>query len=402
MAAAPIDILEPFRTIDPSRLIIQFEDWILFTLLLFLFWAIIGVSLRKRFESSRHLKTLVTVLAFIFAIGTYYAIYKELLHISLVSLGMFGGVLIMIMVFFITYGLIRGYGVKKVTALPLGFVLFYISIYAISPNMGDTLKRIFPAGSSILLLIFIISIFIIVRRFWGQATEKGEWGSKLLEFKKSRNRQDIEIGNEIGDQKVIRKKLTKDDVPITKKEIKTISDIQLNIEQLLSIIKKSGDIFNVQEKERIVSKLRYIFKKEFILIKGMELIKHHVAAYRQLHIKDINGLKERLTKTVDVKRQNLLKEEIFYQRKMINAEGFLGKYESNIIGFRQIFNRFISEALQRMKNSDKRGARYCLEKTYDELRNMEIVYRKQKDLEKYLLKINKKTIRDLQKEKKAG
>ena len=55
-----IDILEPFNRIQPGPFISQYSDWIIFTLLLFLFWAVAGISLRKRFEESRYLRVLVT------------------------------------------------------------------------------------------------------------------------------------------------------------------------------------------------------------------------------------------------------------------------------------------------------------------------------------------------------
>ena len=59
-----IDILDPFNRIHPGQFISEYSDWILFTLLLFFFWAVVGISLKKHFEQSRYLRVLIEVSLF--------------------------------------------------------------------------------------------------------------------------------------------------------------------------------------------------------------------------------------------------------------------------------------------------------------------------------------------------
>ena len=53
--ASDITILDPFNRIQLGPFITKYQDWIFFTLLLFFFWAVAGIALRKKFEQSRYL-----------------------------------------------------------------------------------------------------------------------------------------------------------------------------------------------------------------------------------------------------------------------------------------------------------------------------------------------------------
>ena len=70
--SSTFDLLDPFTRIRPGSFISQYSDWVLFTLLLFFFWAVAGIALRRRFQESRHLRVLITSIALALAVGTYY------------------------------------------------------------------------------------------------------------------------------------------------------------------------------------------------------------------------------------------------------------------------------------------------------------------------------------------
>jgi len=144
--SARYDILDPFTRIQLGPFISRYSDWILFTLLLFFFWAVAGIALKKRFEETRYLRALVTSTALMLSVGTYYSIYRGWLHLSLQGLGLFGAVLLFIVVFFIIFGLMRGYGMRTSNALSLGFALFYISLWAVIPNILYTIHENLPAS----------------------------------------------------------------------------------------------------------------------------------------------------------------------------------------------------------------------------------------------------------------
>jgi hypothetical protein len=160
------DILDPFTHIDPGRFISKYQDWIFFTLLLFFFWAVIGIALKKKFPDSRHLRILTTSLALMLAVGTYYSIYRGWLHLSLQGLGFYGAILLFMVIFMILLGLLRGYGMHLSKALPLTFVLFYVGMWTMSPSLIDSIGELFPPLNGLLLILFIVSVIKTISAFF--------------------------------------------------------------------------------------------------------------------------------------------------------------------------------------------------------------------------------------------
>jgi len=394
-----IDILEPFNRIHPGSFISRYSDWILFTLLLFFFWAVTGISLKKRFAESRYLRVLVTSIALMLSVGTYYSIYQGWLHLSLQGLGLFGAVLLFIVVFFIIFGLMRGYGMRLSNALPLGFTLFYISLWAISPNILHTLASIFPPANAILLLLFIVSVFKIIFAFFRHSKKLPFDTARDLQRKNFSTTNDAEIDHEINENKKEGKMLKKRTARFTKIEIKTIANIEECLEKLVRIIKEKGNSLTQDDVAELSHVLRQIGKNVAILKNGMNFIKEHLNSYETHHRKDISELEKRLSGTKDKKKAKAIENEIIYQNKMLQALDFMDKYESKIIQFADSFNKLIFKAMQKVKSRFTVDALYYLEQTYKDLLEMRHIYEKQRKLENYLLKLNKKTISELKKEK---
>ena len=394
-----IDILEPFNRIHPGSFISRYSDWILFTLLLFFFWAIAGISLKKRFEESRYLRVLITSIALMLSVGTYYSTYRGWLHLSLQGLGLFGAVLLFIVVFFIIFGLMRGYGMRLSNALPLGFTLFYISLWAISPNILHTLAKIFPPANTILLILFIASVFKIIFAFFRHSKKLPFDTAKDLQRTHFSTADDAEIDREINENKKEGKMLKKRTIRFTKLEVKTIDNIEECLEKLVRIIKEKGSSLTQDDVSELSHVLRKIGKNVTILKNGMNFIKEHLNSYETHHRKDISELEKRLSGTKDKKKAKAIENEIIYQKKMLQALDFMDKYESKIIQFAGSFSKLIFKAMQKVKSNYPNDALYYLEQAYKDLLEMRHVYEKQRKLENYLLKLNKKTISELKKEK---
>ncbi len=89
-----------------------------------------------------------------------------------------------------------------------------------------------------------------------------------------------------------------------------------------------------------------------------------------------------------------------YQKKMLQALDFLNQYESKINDFTQTFNRLIFTAMQKLKGQYSNDTLSYLHQAKKNLLEMKDIYiNKQRGLEQYLIKCNKKTIKDLKKEK---
>ena len=78
---------------------------------------------------------------------------------------------------------------------------------------------------------------------------------------------------------------------------------------------------------------------------------------------------------------------------------YLQKYEPKINEFTQSFNRIVYTAMQRVKSKYPNDALSYLEHARHSVVQMKHIYEKQKDLEKYLITVDKKIISDLKNEK---
>ena len=86
---------------------------------------------------------------------------------------------------------------------------------------------------------------------------------------------------------------------------------------------------------------------------------------------------------------------------MLQALDFMETYGQKIIAFSQTFNKLIYTGMQKLKGRYPSEAQDHLLQAHRSLREMRQIYEKQKEIEKYLLKLNKKTISDLKREKKG-
>jgi len=401
--APTIDVLDPFNRIHPGSFISGYSDWILFTLLLFFFWAVAGIALRRRFEESRYLRALITSTALALAVGTYYSVYRGWLHLGLEGLGFFGAVLLFIVVFFVIFGLMRSYGMRLPNALALGFALFYISLWAVIPNILHTIQARFPPVNGILLILFVVSVFKVMAAFFRHSRKSPLDTVKYLKRTDftPKDTDDVEIEREEKEEKREMKLLKKRTMKLTGLEIKTIEEIEYYLEQMTAVIESKGNNIDPEEISELTHALRQIGKKENILKQGLELIKRHVNAYKSIHRKNLPELEKRLEEEKDKKKRKNIEEEITYQKWMLQALDFMETYGKKIIAFSQTFNKLIYTGMQKLKGRYPSEAQDHLLHAHRSLREMRQIYEKQKEIEKYLLKLNKRTISDLKREKKG-
>ena len=235
------DFLDPFTRIHPGSFISQYSDWILFTCCFFSLWAVAGIALKRRFEESRYLRVrLITSIALALAVGTYYSVYQGWLHLSLQGLGLFGAVLLFIVIFFIIFGLMRGYGLRLSTALPLGFALFYVCLWAVIPNILTTFQNTFPAVNGILIILFVVSVFKVLAAFF-RYSRKSPLNTARTIQKPGFLPPDPdvpEIEREEREEKKEMKLLKKRSMKLTKMEINTVEEIADYLEQMINVIKE--------------------------------------------------------------------------------------------------------------------------------------------------------------------
>jgi len=397
-----INILDPFNRIQPGPFISRYQDWIIFTLLLFFFWAVAGIALRKKFEESRHLRVLVTVLALMLAVGTYYSIYQGWLHFSLQGLGLFGAILVLVIIFFIIFGLMRGYGMRLSNALPLGFGLFYISLWAISPNILHNLQRIFPPLNGILAILFIVSVVKILFSFYRHTKPGGLAMGSQLQSSYGSGSDIAEIERDLTFGKKIGKWMKGKTMKLTRMEIRTITHMEDYIRQVIKIIRTHGNHLSPGEITKISKAVVKIRKSEIIFKKGLNRINKHLSQYQTVEKKDLAVLNRRLAATEDKAKAALIKDEIYYHHKIVEAEKFMQQYEQPVLEFADAFNGLLGTSIEKLEVGHPREALPHLEFISKKLFQMKPVFEKQIEIEKYLLRLNKRKVDDLKKEKSDG
>ena len=169
---------------------------------------------------------------------------------------------------------------------------------------------------------------------------------------------------------------------------------------MIKIIKRRGGALKDEDITILINNLRTIAKNESILKNGLAYIKKHTSTYRATHKKDIPFLEKRMSNTESLQGKRLIKEEIDYQGKILEAIKFLEDNEMKILAFTQSFNRLLSEAINKLKSQLPEECLRFLEVAKSSLERMENIYYHQKEIENYLIKVDKKTIKDLKKEKK--
>jgi len=398
-----IDLLSSFRNISPGQFINRYSDWILFTLLIFFFWSVVTIALKKRFGDSKASRFLATSTALMLAVGTYYMIYKGKLHLSLEGLGMFGAMLIMIVIFFILFGLQRSYGMKVSISLPLGFVLFYISMFALTPNVMTNIQKIFPLAKPIMAVLFAVSLYRLITAFFRHSKPNLKSVGKELEKAPIHPEDEPEINHELKDDKKEGKLLKKKTLKLTKLEIHTIDDLENSLDHLIRLIKQKDKNITQEETREISQILKQISDKENILLRSMPLLKRQAEIFKSKHRKDISEMKKRYHEAKDnPKQQKLIHEELTYQKRMIEVLDFIEACENRIIEFTQNLNQTLSKAMLKLKSIYPHECLEYLNYAHKQIGAMKHLFKKQKQLEKYVLSLNKKTMKDLKKEKKAN
>jgi len=388
--------LDPFTKIKPGPFISRYQDWIIFTLLLFFFWAVVGIALRKRFEQSRYLRTLITSVALMLSIGTYFSIYKGWLHLSLQGLGLFGAILLFIVIFFIILGLIKGYGVKGSDALPIGYALFYISLWAVSPNIFDTIARTFPLLNGILLILFIASAIKSVSAFFRHSKSPSSSANELRHAD-IQQPDEPEIEKEIDFEQNERKYIKKKTLKLTKTELKSVDHIEHYLKQIEDIL-KSGTLNN-QQKNHISAALQAIGKTRKDFQNGLNRLSRHIANYKAGDQNKLHELRQRFHQAKDRKKKVEIQREWLIEKKKMDIFEFINTHNEKIQTFLNAFDGLIQKAVRFMQQNKPKKAASYIETSRTYINAMKDILKNLKHHEFYLLKLSKKEEHLLQKEK---
>ena len=130
-----------------------------------------------------------------------------------------------------------------------------------------------------------------------------------------------------------------------------------------------------------------IRKSEIIFKKGLNRINEHLSQYQAVEKKDLAVLKRRLAATKDKARAALIKDEIYYHNKIIEAEKFMQQYEQPVLEFADAFNGMLGASIEKLETGHPGEALSHFEFILKKLVQMKPVFEKQAEIEKYLIKV---------------
>jgi hypothetical protein len=126
-------------------------EWVVLILLCGLFIAIAGAILPKRLTEKRYGKAVTIFVGLILGIGLFMS--KKLFNFNLESFGFLAIFLIIILMFLVTYGLLK-MQFNKDMAVSITYCMIFLTFYIMSPSLFDTFAETLPILNGIFFLTF--------------------------------------------------------------------------------------------------------------------------------------------------------------------------------------------------------------------------------------------------------
>jgi hypothetical protein len=389
--------LREFIPIKPDELINgPLAEWLLIILFCGLFMGISGAVLPKHLTEKRYGKLIIVFTGIILGVGLYKS--QELYNFNLESFGFMAIWLVLLVMGFVIYGLTK-MGVKKSTALALTYCVMFMSFFLLSPSLFDTILQSVPWLAIVFVILFV---YLIGKMLFGIFGGKNPLkAAKKIEKMDFESADSVEMEKEAQEEKSEIKDVKKKTVPATKKDLKSILDIEKLLFDIIKIIKFKKQQLDNEDRKIISDDLKRIHQSQNLLTKSMKVIREHLNAYFQHHKKDLNAIQARLNKASSPVQRQILEEEIVYQKKMIEIISFMDKVELKVLDFCKTFNSLIYKGISLIAKKNPEEALIYLQTAFNNLKNMTSIFQQQKKYEQYLIKLGKKTIKDLKIEKKS-
>lgn len=386
-----MSMLSPLDNIRPSDLLVQYSEWIYFTLVLMFFVSIAGLTLRKHFEKP-YVKPLIISVGLMMTVGVF--MMRDKVMMIFEGWGILGTLLLVFVAATIPYGLCRGFGMPGSRAFFVVYALFYILSWLKFPDayyyLGDHNMGLVNLG---LLILFIYAIYKIVPT-WKSKTDLASGFSVASPLKK-------EIGQEIETQDVEFKAIEREENKVSRAELKTIADIEESLVGMIRIIEAHKANLNTQDRKRIADTLKNISKKEDLFLKPLQNLKQILQRLRILDDKQFKEMKTRFDRTTGKEKQTLGNEILMEEEKM-KAEANIMALEQRLEQCLSSFNNLVRQSIQVLNSTAYPGgaipvlskARLVLKDTIsiiDEMRRFEDKLLQLTKNEKRILKDEKNT-----------
>jgi len=385
-------MLSPLDNIRPSDLLGQYSEWIYFTLVLIFFISIAGLTLRKHFGKA-YVKPLIISVGLMMTVGVF--MMRDKVVMIFEGWGILGTLLLVFIAAIIPYGLCRGFGMPANQAFYVVYVLFYIISWVKFPDvyyyLGDHNMGLVNLG---LLVLFIYAIYKIVTMGKSKIDLAGGFNTDSP-LKKEITRE-MDIQNQ--EANIMEQQENK----VTKLEIKTISDMEESLVEMVRIIQANSTNLTTKDRAKIGDTLNKISKSENVFLKTLQNLKQILLRLRVLDDKQMLEKKNRLARS-NGKEKEALEKEIYLEEEKIKAEQNVIALEQNLEKGTGYFNDLIRQSIQILNGSAyPADAIQPLSQARMALKDIMEIINKMKSLEDNLFQLSKGEKNLLKKEKKEA
>jgi hypothetical protein len=246
-------------------------------------------------------------------------------------------------------------------------------------------------------------IFSIFRRH--DAAGSISTGSRILDRIKSIPKHSIEeerqIEKEIHDDKVEDAEIKRKSIKLTKRELNGVDDMNADVNDMQRLIQQKGSNIDQDEIAQLKNRLRRLRNEgSTIVIKSNEQ-KRELNLFKLRHSKKLEEIRNKLSTIKNNNQRKPLLLQIDDHKKALSLIELLKELDIKIQNIKRSFDRMIFTAMQRIAQKNPSQANELLRESKRHLASLKTQIENQKRMEKGLIDINNKTIKDLKREKEA-
>jgi len=387
------ELLKSFEYLEISFLYNNYSFIIDAVIAFLIFFGVAKVTLGKRFEG-RGGRAIIIGIGLALSMG--FLLMEKSLNFSLRSFGPLAVGIILLLVGFVLYGLLLSLGFNHTNSLCLAYIIDYLSLRLVAPNIFDWIANTAPFINGILGLGFLMALFKLIFSLFSRNSLKSI-SSKLPSkpnIKSNTEDYDKEMEEDKEEVDIIKSRLIKP----TKKEIKDSEEMIETINEMIKLIEEYGTTPHaIRELSNYLVKIR---DKEHYAMVYFNYINKIMDKIGRFDNEFYTTLKAECETAQGSEQKRLKKKEIEAEEKKREIEEVIEKIEKLILQHTKKFRQCINYAVQNLRNNNPNEAIKCLKESLKIESKIKDLFEQIKELERDLKKITKRNFRFLRKEKK--
>ncbi len=296
----------------------------------------------------------------------------------------------------------------KSRAFMLSFLITYIVAWSISDQFFGMIAEIAPILNGILKVLAILSVvFLSLEGFahFKFKTNSSDMlrgaANKLKSYKPERTiRAEKEINTDVKNDKKEKKQVNKS-LKETKREINTIDDMNDNLSDMETLLKKKGSNLDNNDIGKLRHDIRALSNEEKALDSSDQILTDSLNLYKLRHTKQLEETRNRLESVRDNTERRPLLQLIDDHKKALDIIARIKNLEEKGKELHREFRRNMSFAMIRLNQNQAPAAPGYINRARRYLSEFQNAIKHQRSMERDLLDIAKKTIYNLKQEKDA-